>query len=67
MIDPNDKQRNLTHFWQSTVKRLKSEIDEVDFDDFEDPQSMAEYAKDVCSHMLRTESINSAKIGYMLN
>ena len=28
---------------------------------------MAEYAKDVCSHMLKTESINSAKIGYMQN
>ena len=66
MIDPKDKQSNLSHFWLNTVKRLKSEIDEVDVEDFEDPQSMAEYAKDVCSHMLRTESINSAKIGYML-
>lgn len=26
---------------------------------------MAEYARDVCSHMLKTETQNSAKIGYM--
>jgi len=37
MIDPKDKQSNLSHFWLNTVKRLKSEIDEVDVDDFEDP------------------------------
>ena len=36
-IDPSDKKMNLTRFWTNTMKKLKSEIDEVDFDDFEDP------------------------------
>jgi G2/mitotic-specific cyclin-B, other len=36
-IDPTDKQKIIANFWSKTMKKMKSEIDEADVDDFEDP------------------------------
>ena len=47
-IDPSDKLKVIANFWSKTVKKLFSEIDEADVDDIEDPQTVAEFAVEVC-------------------
>lgn len=43
----------------------EEEICEVDRKDVNDPQAIAEFAEDVCQHMLKTEKEYLPNIGYM--
>jgi len=65
-VDSNDKKAVLRLFWERKVKKYQRElVCEVDQEDVNDPQAVAEFAQECCQHMLRTEKDYIPKVGYM--
>lgn len=49
-----------------TIKTyIEEEICDIDRKDVDDPQAIAEFAEDVCQHMLKTEKEFIPTVGYM--
>ena len=60
------KLMNIQKFWEEGVTSyLDQNVCAVDRNDVQDPQCIAEYAEEVCQHMLNTENMFLPHYGYM--
>ena len=57
--------RRFKKFESQIQSYITSHVDLVDQADVSDPQTVAEYAADIHTHLKATESLNSAKPGFM--